>query len=163
MDDPPTISILLLGDSECGKSTFLSYVPYLSVLCKLAAYQCLHRRLSQGKDGKRTKVTDLPPLRDLDQPFVYEIRLYNRYYRFEFSDTASPEHYALLKPDVVILCFDINDRRTLINVQQVWRKDVIRNYAHSREDIPVMLLGLKRDLRVEDEKTIYPQEVNSSG
>ncbi|KAI9849771.1 MAG: hypothetical protein M1830_007088, partial [Pleopsidium flavum] len=139
MDEPPVISILLLGDPECGKSTFLS-------------------RLSQGKDGARTKVADLPPLRDLDQPFVYDIRMYNRSYRFEFSDTASPENYTLLKPDLVILCYDITDRRSLTNVQQVWSKNVIRHYAHSREDIPVMLLGLKRDLRVEDEHTIYPQE-----
>ena len=27
MDEPPTVSILLLGDSDCGKSAFLSYVP----------------------------------------------------------------------------------------------------------------------------------------
>lgn len=40
---------------------------------------------------------------------------------------------------------------------------MIRHYAHSREDIPVMLLGLKRDRRVEDEHTIYPQEVYSFG
>ncbi len=89
--------------------------------------------------------------------------MYNRFYRFEFSDTASPENYTLLKPDVVILCFDVTDRRSLTNVQQVWRKNVIRHYAHSREDIPVMLLGLKRDRRVEDEHTIYPQEVYSFG
>ena len=101
-------------------------------------------------------------MRDLDQPFVYDIRMYNRSYRFEFSDTASPEHYTLLRPDFVILCFDITDRRSLINVQQVWRKDVVRHYAHSREDIPIMLLGLKRDLRVEAEETIYPQEVCGS-
>ena len=29
-----------------------------------------------------------------------------------------------------------------------------------RDDIPIMLLGLKRDLRVEKEGVIYPQEVS---
>ena len=29
-----------------------------------------------------------------------------------------------------------------------------------RDDVPVMLLGLKRDLRVEKEGVIYPQEVS---
>ena len=29
-----------------------------------------------------------------------------------------------------------------------------------RDDIPVMLLGLKRDLRVEEEGIIYPEEVS---
>ena len=31
-----------------------------------------------------------------------------------------------------------------------------------REDVPVMLLGLKRDLRVEGAGVIYPQEVSCS-
>lgn len=31
-------------------------------------------------------------------------------------------------------------------------------YMQDRDEIPVMLLGLKRDLRVEAEGTIYPQE-----
>ena len=32
----------------------------------------------------------------------------------------------------------------------------------NRDDIPVMLLGLKRDLRVEGDGVIYPQEVSGS-
>lgn len=47
-----------------------------------------------------------------------------------------------------------------MNAQQVWRKEVIRHYSYRRESIPVMLLGLKRDLRVENEDIIYPQEVS---
>ena len=107
----------------------------------------------------RTNTTDLPLLRDLDQPFVYDIRMYNRSYRFEFYDTASPENYTLLLPDFVIVCYDIGDRRSLVNAQLVWRKEVIRHYAYRKQGIPVMLLGLKRDLRVETEEIIYPQEV----
>ncbi|MCJ1398475.1 hypothetical protein MMC11_001675 [Xylographa trunciseda] len=84
--------------------------------------------------------------------------MYNRPYRFEFYDTASPENYTLLHPHFVILCYDITNRTSLVNVQQVWRKDVIRNYAQGDESIPVMLLGLKRDLRVECDGIIYPQE-----
>lgn len=88
--------------------------------------------------------------------------MYNRAYRFEFSDTASPENYTLLHPNFVVLCYDVNDRRSLVNVQQVWRKDVIRHYAVADETIPVMLLGLKRDLREEGEGVIYPQEVSGA-
>jgi len=97
--------------------------------------------------------------------------MYNRPYRFEFSDTAPPEHYTLLSPDSIIICYDISDRRSLVNAQYAWRKEAIRHYNLRREgivrgefaqrgteDIPVMLLGLKRDLRVEGEGTIYPQE-----
>ena len=85
--------------------------------------------------------------------------MYNRSYRFEFCDTASPEHYTLLKPDFVVLCYDIHDRRSLVNVQQVWFRRMVESYMTEREDIPIMLLGLKRDLRKEGPGVIYPQEV----
>ncbi|MCJ1432369.1 hypothetical protein MMC27_001725 [Xylographa pallens] len=139
MDEPPTVTILLLGDSACGKSTFLS-------------------RLSHGQNSVRTKTTGFTLLRDLDQPFLYDIRMYNRPYRFAFYDTASPENYTLLRPHFVILCYDINSRASLLNVQQVWRKGVLRDYATDHDSMPVMLLGLKRDLRVECDGMIYPQE-----
>jgi GTPase SAR1 family protein len=86
--------------------------------------------------------------------------MYNRHYRFEFYDTAAPENYTLLNPDFVIICYAIDDRRSLINAQQVWRKNATRTYMLRRDDIPVMLLGLKRDLRVEEDGVIYPQEVS---
>jgi len=136
MSDPPEVTILLLGDSEVGKSTFLS-------------------RLSRGNKDHDTK--GLPILRDLDQPYIYDISLFNRPYRFEFYDTASPENYTLLRPDFLILCYDITNRETLESVQERWSKEVMLYYSYNRE-IPIMLLGLKRDLRVVDKDTIYPQE-----
>lgn len=42
-----------------------------------------------------------------------------------------------------------------------WRHDVIRYFQRGiGERIPVMMVGLKRDLRKEDESIIYPQEVS---
>jgi Ras family protein A len=98
-------------------------------------------------------------LEDIDQPFVHDVQLYRRPYRFEFYDTASPESYALLQPSVVVLCFDINDRLSLFNAKDVWHKVAARNY---REAIPLVLLGLKRDLRADASNMISPQEVISS-
>ena len=109
----------------------------------------------------RQKTTSLPLLRDLDQPFVYDIRMYNRPYRFEFYDTASPENYTLLRPDFIVLCFSIDGRQSLVNVQQVWFKEAVQCYMRERDDIPIMVLGLKRDLRKEEAGVIYPQEVSS--
>lgn len=86
--------------------------------------------------------------------------MYNRPYRFQFYDTASPENYTLLRPDLVIICYGIDDRRSLVNAQEVWRKVLLRNYARDRDDVAVMLLGLKRDLRGEGEGVIHPQEVS---
>jgi Ras homolog gene family, member A len=87
--------------------------------------------------------------------------MYNRPYRFEFYDTASPQNYTLLRPDFVILCYDINDRTSLEESQRRWRKEVILHFR--REDrIPVMLLGLKRDLRaLEAPSMVDPLEVRS--
>ena len=141
--DGSTVSVLLLGDPGCGKSTFLA-------------------KLSTGAASITKPVSPsnpLPRLRDLDQPFVYNIRMYNRPYRFEFYDTASPENYTLLNPDFIILCYDINDRRSLENVDNVWSTQITRRWLGEKEDIPVCLLGLKRDLRVERPGVIYPQEV----
>ncbi|KAI6949527.1 hypothetical protein KC321_g18554, partial [Hortaea werneckii] len=66
--DIPSVPILLLGDAGVGKSTFLS-------------------RLTLGNTAPDTPITNpLPTLHDLNQPFPFDIRLYNRPYRFEFSD-----------------------------------------------------------------------------
>lgn len=117
----------------------------------------IYRRLCHGVSA--ADLSDFPVLRDLDQPFPFDISLWNRPYRFEFSDTASPENYALLSPDFVILCYDVNDRRSLVNTKEVWRKIVGRHYKCEGEDVPIMLLGLKRDLRVEGPELVDPQEV----
>ena len=86
--------------------------------------------------------------------------MYNRPYRFEFSDTASPENYTLLSPDFVVLCYDISRQETLVGVKERWRKEVMRIWGAEREHkMPVMLLGLKRDLRGEGEDWIGPEEV----
>ncbi|KAI9863757.1 MAG: hypothetical protein M1824_006354 [Vezdaea acicularis] len=137
--DPPEISIVLLGDAECGKSTFLS-------------------RLSHGRNTDFGPIEALAPtLHDLDQPFVYDVRLYNRPYRFLFSDTASPENWTLLRPDVVVLCYDISSRTSLENLQALWMKETIAHFM-ARREMPVVILGLKRDLREENDGVIYPQE-----
>ncbi|KAI9827113.1 MAG: hypothetical protein M1819_007004 [Sarea resinae] len=180
MDDPPEITILLLGDAECGKSAFLA-------------------RLSQGHDTRPprptstsnptsspgastsplnlttssttlppayTSTTTLPPaysppsqapptplplsslphLHDLDQPFIFTIRLFNRAYHFQFYDTSSPTSYTLLVPDVLVVCYDISSRASLDSVTSRWKKEIMLHFASNR-DVPTMLLGLKRDLR----------------
>lgn len=67
-----------------------------------------------------------------------------------------------MRPDAVIICYAIDDRRTLENAKQIWGKNVMRQYTQDRADgdVGVMLLGLKRDLRIEQEGVIYPQEVS---
>lgn len=74
--------------------------------------------------------------------------MYNRLYRFDFYDTASPQNFTLLRPDFVIACFDISRRSSLANVTGKW-KELIAEYFDQQEKTPIMVLGLKRDLRKE--------------
>ncbi|KAK0705301.1 P-loop containing nucleoside triphosphate hydrolase protein [Lasiosphaeris hirsuta] len=134
-----TITVLLLGDEGCGKSTFLS-------------------RISQGRQNFHgTRPITL--LRDIDQPFVFEIRSRKGQYRFEFYDTSSPETWKLLRPNLVVVCFDISQRLSLINLQRVWIKEFRTTFA-AGDVTPVLVMGLKRDLRSEEDPNgiIYPQE-----
>ena len=77
----------------------------------------LRRRISQGLAGQQTN-KPITLLRDEDQPFVYDVKFFNKPYRFELCDTASPTNWKLLRPDVVVICFDISQRLTLINAQR---------------------------------------------
>ncbi|KAJ0423694.1 P-loop containing nucleoside triphosphate hydrolase protein [Aspergillus carlsbadensis] len=137
------ISILLLGDEGCGKSTFLSGLKNV--------------RAQQAGAGNSNGQIDL--LRDSDQPFVYEINFSKKSFTLEIYDTASPnQHWTTLRPDVVLLAFDISNRETLDGLKR-WRSDTIRYFQRGEgERIPVMMVGLKRDLRASGEGLIYPQE-----
>ncbi len=74
--------------------------------------------------------------------------MYNRPFRFQFYDTASPTNYTLLRPDFLILCYDISKRSTLESLSSRWKWEVESHFNYD-EKLPVMVLGLKRDLRKE--------------
>lgn len=117
----------------------------------------MKRRMTLGSRPTSSGAT-LPQLHDLEQPFVFDIKLYNRPYRFEFYDTASPTNYTLLQPQVIILCYDISDRASLTSLHTRW-KHVVETHFNYDEMLPVIMLGLKRDLRREGvEGMVFPQE-----
>lgn len=135
----PEITVLLLGDAEVGKSMFLS-------------------RLSLGITPPPTTTSTtslpsdppppytLPALHDSSQPFTFDITLYGRPYRLNFYDTASPTSYILLRPQFVILCYSIASRASLESLSTRWLP-VVNEHFNYDENLPVMVLGLKRDLR----------------
>ncbi|KAI1656604.1 P-loop containing nucleoside triphosphate hydrolase protein [Daldinia decipiens] len=137
--DAVTIKILLLGDEQVGKTTFLS-------------------RISGGSSSLEGHAP-ITLLRDINQPFVFEIRNRRDIYRLEFYDTSSPEDWRLLEPDLVLICYDISQRLSLINMQRIWIKQVHANFRTS-DHLPIIVVGLKRDLRSETDPNgiIYPQE-----
>ena len=77
----------------------------------------LPRRIAQGVAGQQSN-KPITLLKDEDQPFVYDVKFFNRPYRFELCDTASLTNWKLLRPDVVVICFDISQRLSLIDVQR---------------------------------------------
>lgn len=123
------ITVLLLGDSGVGKSTFLS-------------------RLTLGvrSEDESLPPYQLPTLRDSEQPFAFDVTLFGRPYRLHFYDTASPENYTLLRPSFVILCYDISSRASLEALHKTWLP-IVNSHFNYDENLPVMMLGLKRDKR----------------
>lgn len=105
----------------------------------------------------------LPVLRDLDQPFPFDIRFSRMQLRMELYDTASPENYTLLRPAVIVLCFAINDPNSLRSVKTKW-KHIVETHFNYNESIPVILLGLKRDARSREDYlgTVKPLNGGSS-
>ncbi|KAI1780955.1 P-loop containing nucleoside triphosphate hydrolase protein [Hypoxylon cercidicola] len=138
MDDV-TIKILLLGDEKVGKTTLLS-------------------RISGGSNSLEGQAP-ITLLRDIDQPFIFEIRNRKRTYRLEFYDTSCPEDWHLLEPNLVLICYDISQRLSLINMQRVWIKQVLGTFR-TGDHLPIIVVGLKRDLRSETDPNgvISPQE-----
>ncbi|KAJ5750168.1 hypothetical protein N7533_007196 [Penicillium manginii] len=102
------VTLLLVGDVECGKSTFLSRLKS-------------GRRPTPSQTGAATY--SLPEtLRDSDQPFIYDIRFAKKKFVLELYDTASPnQHWTSLQPDVVVIAFDVSNRNTLDGLKEAYR------------------------------------------
>jgi Ras family protein A len=117
-------------------------------------------------------------LRDIDQPYIFGIKTGTKQFQFQFFDTSSPDNWRTLDPDAIVICYDISQRLSLINMQRYvsaptvisWTKDKtadtwqwideVKRSFQRFDTLPLIILGLKRDLRSEDDPNgiIYPQE-----
>lgn len=69
---------------------------------------------------KTAAPTQIELLRDSDQPFIYDIRFSRKTFTLEAYDTACPDqHWSTLRPDMVVLTFDISNRGTLAGLRAV--------------------------------------------
>lgn len=55
----------------------------------------------------------------MDQPYIFEISRGETKFRLEFYDTSSPTSWRLLEPDLVIACYDIGQRMSLLSLRHV--------------------------------------------
>ena len=71
-------------------------------------------------------------------------------------DTAGQEEYGSLRPisypdtDVFLICYAVNNRTSLSNVENKWAPE-IRECKKVRDGTPIILVGLKADLRSHDD------------
>lgn len=123
----------------------------------------IYRRLTLGAhsndDDPSSQLPpyDLPKLNDLNQPFEFRMRIQGQRWRFHFYDTSSPLHYTQIQPNLIVLCFDISSRASLESLPVRW-KPLLDVHYNFDEKMPVMVLGLKRDLRREwtaEEKKVF--------
>jgi Ras homolog gene family, member A len=57
-------------------------------------------------------------LRDMDQPFIFGIQTGAKKFQFEFFDTSCPDNWRTLDPDAIVICYDVSQRLSLINMQR---------------------------------------------
>ncbi|KAJ9652637.1 hypothetical protein H2198_008117 [Neophaeococcomyces mojaviensis] len=125
--------VLLLGSPGSGKSTFLA-------------------RLPQVRSGKLTSSAPPKPV-DLDsRPFTFSVSLFRRPYIFHIWPSTGTLFLDSFpdQPRFVIITYDVSSRSSLHNARYYWRKQFSQHYDELEHTTPVMLLGLKRDLRTDE-------------
>lgn len=128
------VDILLLGSPGVGKSTFLSRLPQLHSSNSTTPF-------------KAPKPIDLA-----SRPFDFSVTLFRKPYTFRIWPNTSTLFLDPFPstPHFVIIVYDISSRASLHNARYYWRRQFSYHYDHLEHSTPVMLLGLKRDLRTDE-------------
>eukprot|EP00759_Apiculatamorpha_spiralis_P025047 PhF_6_TR28136/c0_g1_i4/m.41651/K07925/RAB39B; Ras-related protein Rab-39B len=129
--------LILVGESGCGKSSFISRVV-------------------------RNRFTEMynPTIvfHDVSAKFEYEQSLI---IELCFVDIAGPDTFRSYRNVAgCFLCFDVTNRRSFERAHSVWLRD-IKSYVPSLA--PLVLLGLKADLGETDHREVTSEEAEGFG
>merc|ERR1712106_578943 len=92
--------------------------------------------------------------------YVADIEVDNRQVELALWDTAGQEDYDRLRPlsypdtDVILMCFSIDSPDSLQNIPEKWTPEV----KHFCPNVPIVLVGNKKDLRNGSSKCVRTQE-----
>lgn len=142
----PNVNILILGSPGVGKSTFLSALPH--VRNGRLEESCLEATDSKSSPLRQSSVSN---------PSTFSVSLFNRPYDVNIYRSESTLFIDPFpsKIDFAILCYAVDSRESLYNCQFYWRKQFADRYERELGlTVPVMLLGLKRDLRTDATRTV---------
>ncbi|KAK5193457.1 hypothetical protein LTR92_006826 [Exophiala xenobiotica] len=143
----PEVDILFIGSPGIGKATFLS-------------------RLENVRNGKLDLSVPEKRVFAPTEAVAFDVTLFNRPYKFRIHPSTSTLFIDAFpsQPAFTIIAFSISSRESLHNAQYYWRKQLSLHYSDLEHEMPVMLLGLKRDERNEDRlqdgtfECVMPQE-----
>ncbi|XP_790284.2 rho-related GTP-binding protein RhoA-A [Strongylocentrotus purpuratus] len=86
------------------------------------------------------------------ETYVADIEVDSKQVELALVDTAGQEDFDRLRPllypdtDVILMCFAINNPDSLENIPEKWTPEV----KHSCPNVPIILVGNKKDLRNDD-------------
>ncbi|EXJ87976.1 hypothetical protein A1O1_04903 [Capronia coronata CBS 617.96] len=143
----PEVDILFLGSPGVGKATFLSQIEHVH-----------NGRLNLSAPRKRIFAPT--------EPLSWDVTLFGRPYKFRIHVSTSSLFVDPFpaEPAFTIIAFSVSSRESLHNAQFYWRKQLSMHYSDLEHNMPVMLLGLKRDERTEKRmedgtfECVMPQE-----
>lgn len=143
-EDPPFANVILVGSSGVGKTSIVK------LLQNIDPADALKTTNTVGAEVVFV---------DYKEPGTDRLLL-----RIIFWDTGGQERFAPVVnayfrgADAVIAVYDLSDRRTLDDLRQRWLPDV-RRLAVRGPDLPVLLIGNKRDLieRKQKPRAVTPE------
>lgn len=139
------LKIVLVGDSEVGKSWLLSLSHEL--YATLTGDGCSFFKKPFVPSEVYSPTVFKTYIKNVDTEFLGN-------YQTNIWDTGGCGIFQSVRPlaymgaDVFMLCFDVTNRESFNNITDRWLPEVHK----SQQDIPVVLVGTKCDLRTENDR-----------